>query len=371
MPANEPLSSGEQGGSEGVIRDWYAREAPSPQSAADIFEGEWASLFPPPFDEVRVGGLALWADPRVLWCEPLVGGFDGKRVLELGPLEGGHTYLLETRGAAVTAVEANARAFLKCLIFKEIVGLKSTRFLCGDFMEYLRTTPDRFDFCLASGVLYHMTQPAELIARVAEVAEKAYFWTHYYDDRILRGSAAGTIPASVPVEADYRGFRHTLYRQPYPDPAADLRFAGGHAPHCELMDARGHSGLLPTLRVLTGGDRPRGARPSVRTHVRVRCFTRRLIGTRIQSLVRVVLPGRGIAQLRRRSTVRRDSGEEVGAGEEVRVVEGVAPEKASPAALEEGELPVDNRLDASARRLVVEEGGIRREHVAVAATCAT
>ena len=334
MPARRAFEFRRAKRMKGVVRDWYAREAPSPQSAADIFKGEWASLFPPPFDEVRVGGLALWADPRVLWCEPLVGGFDGKRVLELGPLEGGHTYLLETRGAVVTAVEANTRAFLKCLIFKEIVGLKSAQFLCGDFMEYLRATPDRFDFCLASGVLYHMTEPAELIALVAEVAEKAYFWTHYYDDGLVAETPRARFRRASPVEADYRGFRHALYRQPYPDPAADLRFAGGHAPHCELMTRGGHSGLLPTLRVLTGGDRPRGARPSVRTRVRVRRLTRRLIGTGIQ---KVVIwddyPAVGLAQLRRRSTVGRDSGEEVGAGEEVRVVEGVAPEKASPAAL--------------------------------------
>ena len=41
-------------------------------------------------------------------------GVDGRRVLELGPLEGGHSYMLQRAGAArVLAIEANTRAFLK------------------------------------------------------------------------------------------------------------------------------------------------------------------------------------------------------------------------------------------------------------------
>ena len=47
----------------------------------------------------------------------------GKTVLELGPLEGAHTYQLHQRGANIVAVEASKQAYLKCLITKEIVGL--------------------------------------------------------------------------------------------------------------------------------------------------------------------------------------------------------------------------------------------------------
>ncbi len=35
-------------------------------------------------------------------------------ILELGPLEGAHTYQLR-----ILAIEANAEAFLKCLVVKE------------------------------------------------------------------------------------------------------------------------------------------------------------------------------------------------------------------------------------------------------------
>lgn len=37
-------------------------------------------------------------DYRIEWFERIVGGFSGKRVLELGPLEEGHSYMLEKGG---------------------------------------------------------------------------------------------------------------------------------------------------------------------------------------------------------------------------------------------------------------------------------
>ena len=53
---------------------------------------------------------------------------------------------------------------------KEAVGLSRTRFLLGDFCEYLETTDERFDLVFASGVLYHMADPIGLIESVGRVA---------------------------------------------------------------------------------------------------------------------------------------------------------------------------------------------------------
>jgi hypothetical protein len=95
--------------------DFYADTEPNAQSTVDIFKGEWLSVLP--------GGLnSGWADlfnvSRVAWPNSLF-NISGKSVLELGPLEGGHSFALHHIGAAtITAVEANSRAFLKCLIIK-------------------------------------------------------------------------------------------------------------------------------------------------------------------------------------------------------------------------------------------------------------
>jgi SAM-dependent methyltransferase len=86
-------------------------------------------------------------------------------VLELGPLEGGHSFMFERLGAReVIAIEANPRAYLKCLIIKELLDLRRVRFLCGDFLEYLRADGTDFDLVFASGVLYHMRNLARTSA---------------------------------------------------------------------------------------------------------------------------------------------------------------------------------------------------------------
>ena len=105
----------------------------------------------------------------------MIGGVRDGRVLELGPLEGGHSFMLQKAGALmVTAIEANVRALLKCLITKEITRLTACEFLCGDFIEYLRRTDTSYDAVLASGVLYHMTEPLELLHRLSTRSPAIY-----------------------------------------------------------------------------------------------------------------------------------------------------------------------------------------------------
>jgi hypothetical protein len=118
----------------------YEHSAPSRHTAVDVFRGEWVSELP---DGLGGGEPALFADDRIKW---LVGRVDvrGLSVLELGPLEGGHSYMLERAGAKrVVAVEANRSAFARCLVVKEVFALLRVEFLCGDLVEYLRRTAER------------------------------------------------------------------------------------------------------------------------------------------------------------------------------------------------------------------------------------
>lgn len=218
------------------ILDQYHLQAPGPQSALDIFQGEWTSKLPGGLSDLRAGDLPLFEDPRIRWFAEQVGGVQGKSVLELGPLEGGHTYMLEGFGAAsVLAVEANTRAYLKCLITKEVLGLQRSRFLCGDFVEYLRRAPERVDVCLASGVLYHMSNPAELIALMAKVTDRVCLWTQYYEAPGPETSAS-ELKVSGSSPAEHEGFRHTLHRIEYEKGALDWDgFCGGAQPFRSLM----------------------------------------------------------------------------------------------------------------------------------------
>lgn len=220
-----------------TILDSFFYTAPSDQNALDVMRGEWWSCFPPPYSHLRAGNLPLFDDPRVSWACTCMGGVTGQTVLELGPLEGGHSFMLEKAGAKeIVAVEANQRAFLKCLIVKEIFTLKRVHFLCGDFEEYLRGRPRHFDICLASGVLYHMRNPAEVIEGIAAMADTVYIWTQYYIAEKVEviPHIASKINPGQPAE--HSGFKHLLHRYNYHEFLDTTRFAGGSQAHSNWLN---------------------------------------------------------------------------------------------------------------------------------------
>ncbi len=117
----------------------FVSEAPSTQNVIDLFDGEWSTAMPSDLGAVsRPGHAGLFTDGRISWAGQILGPFRGLDILELGPLEGAHSFMLEQLGAAsITAIEANARAFLKCLCIKEVMGMLRVRFMLGSFLPYL------------------------------------------------------------------------------------------------------------------------------------------------------------------------------------------------------------------------------------------
>jgi len=234
------------------ILDSYVTVAPSPQTAVDIFAGEWAARLPPPLDHVHAGVAPLFEVPHVPWGVEALGGVANERVLELGPLEGGHTYILDRLGASEgVAVEANTRAYLKCLISKELLGIPSATFLCGDFVSYLADHATNgaapFDLCLASGVLYHLADPVTAMALMRKASDRLILWTHYFNPDLVadRPELAVKFPTAEVVER--AGFRHTLHRQEYQGALAVPGFAGGTAPTSNWMERADILGALEHL----------------------------------------------------------------------------------------------------------------------------
>jgi hypothetical protein len=210
--------------------DHYVHAAPSAQNALDIFKGEWTSRLPGSFATLAAGDTKLFEDDRIQWAISQFGPASNKSVLELGPLEGGHSYMLEKAGfASVLAIEGNTRAYLKCLVVKELLHLSHVEFLCGDFVEYLRQTPVRFDCVVASGVLYHMVQPVELLSLLSRATDRLFLWTHYYDSSHARAKRF-----KAPQQTSHEGFKHTLYRQQYRTSAWG-GFCGGASAYSHWM----------------------------------------------------------------------------------------------------------------------------------------
>ena len=231
QPANSPEVAAPQS-PDTVILEQYVDTPPSVQNALDIFAGGWTSKLPEPYADLRSGHLLLFEDTRLEWGLAELGGVTNQRVLELGPLECGHSHLLLRHGAAsVLAIEANTHAYLKCLIVKDIFGMSNLTLQCGDFVSFLRQTEEQWDLCVASGVLYHMTNPAELIALIAKVSKRVYMWTHYYDGAILAQNPDLAPKFGEQVPSVYADFEHTLYRQNYLAALERKDFCGGSRPH--------------------------------------------------------------------------------------------------------------------------------------------
>lgn len=202
-------------GKRAKLIDLYSDQAPHPQNALDLFSNEWVSKLPAPYEHLRAGNAGLFSDPRLEWVINEAGSIKGKTVLELGPLEGAHAYMLQQKGASVVSIEANPRAYLKCLIIKEILDLHRVQFHYGDFTKYLTETERLYDFCVACGVLYHMRNPVELIAQVAKSASQVFIWTHYYDQAICHKHPKLQFQFRKHSAVGHEGFKHTLFRHDY------------------------------------------------------------------------------------------------------------------------------------------------------------
>ncbi len=230
------------------ILDAYIKTAPSDQNVLDLFDNEWSSFVPGEGRVARPGTSLLFDDGRVTWLGEVLGGFSGLRVLELGPLEAGHSTMLEQRGAAsVLAVEANTRAYLKCLCIKELFQLQRTRFLLGDFVQYLENTSERFDLVLASGVLYHMMDPAKLLALMGRSTDRLMLWTHYFEETIIRANPNLTRKFGRLKQENRDGVKLTCVDQSYLDSLKWNGFCGGSAPTSVWLT---RSSILDYLRHL-------------------------------------------------------------------------------------------------------------------------
>jgi len=158
----------------------YNNSSPFEKNSFDLFEGSWSTRFKDAKGNILTNCTFDGTnDSRLEWLFERI-NLDNLKVLELGPLEGAHTLMMENQGANVTAIEANIGAFMRCLVVKNQFNLKSD-FLLGDFNK-MSLASNEYDLVLAFGVLYHMVSPVELLKKISFTSRKLFLWTHYFEE---------------------------------------------------------------------------------------------------------------------------------------------------------------------------------------------
>src|SRR5271166_278351 len=218
----------------------FSCNLPTVEHAIVIFD-TWTSALPLP---AHTGGSLFSPedDPRPSYVRDVFGSLEHFEILELGPLEGGHTYQLERLGAkSITAIESNTESFIKCLVIKNAFELKA-KLLLGDFIKYLEVIEFKYDLIFASGVLYHMIDPLHLLYLIAKRTDRVFIWTHYVaseNDHVFSENL-GTPPSSMTgdepyIDVNLYGFKCRYYKAYY-DPNHDSRrYSGLEAYGCHLL----------------------------------------------------------------------------------------------------------------------------------------
>lgn len=214
----------------------FVERLPSAQNAIDLFD-TWASRFPAESGLRTTGQAGLFEDERIQWLQQQMlqaqgTGVQGMRALELGPLEAGHTYMLDRLGAkSVLALESNGIAYLKCLVAKETLGMPSAHFELGDAVRFMEQVTEPFDLCVCSGFLYHQVDPERIIGLLSKTAKHLYLWTITHHPSLFEKCPEMRVRFGPPRMVEKPdGLRYTLHPHHYGEVKDYTNFWGGTQP---------------------------------------------------------------------------------------------------------------------------------------------
>ena len=152
------------------------------------------------------------------------------RILECGCLEGGHTSVLGQAfpEAEITAVDARETSLEKAKFILSASGITNVRLSKENLNQPSPALSQQYDAIFCVGLLYHLRQPAEFLARAAQATD--FLWL---------STIICAEPEAVFVEGAYRGrlfgeaVEHPLSGidpqsfQPTIGSLADMLWAGG------------------------------------------------------------------------------------------------------------------------------------------------
>ena len=102
------------------------------------------------------------------------------RVLELGPCDGSDAIVLAKFCQRLVSIEAKPRNIeIARETWANAGGEGSIEFIEGNLESFELSQLGRFDLVFASGILYHLPAPWELIAEIAAVTDCVLGWPHF------------------------------------------------------------------------------------------------------------------------------------------------------------------------------------------------
>lgn len=105
-------------------------------------------------------------------------------VIELGSLEGGHSFALaqSPKVKRVLAIEGRAANIAKAKLVQEVLEDEKVEFLEADLEKLDFGQFGKFDAVFCSGLLYHLPRPWELIPKLARVSPNIFIWTQISEE---------------------------------------------------------------------------------------------------------------------------------------------------------------------------------------------
>jgi hypothetical protein len=145
---------------------------------------EFAKLAPWVFqfriaDQVYGGGISAVGDARLEQFFRFAP--DARTILELGALEGAHTFLLAERPGVqrVLALEGREANLRKARLVQQLLQVPNVEFAQANLEHADLGAFGKFDAVFCCGLLYHLPAPWELIERCSAVAPVLFIWTQY------------------------------------------------------------------------------------------------------------------------------------------------------------------------------------------------
>jgi hypothetical protein len=145
---------------------------------------EFAKLAPWVFQfriagQVHGGGISAVGDARIEQFFRFAP--DATTILELGALEGAHTFLLAERPGVqrVLALEGREANLRKARFVQKLLQIGNVEFRQANLEHGELSTFGKFDAVFCSGLLYHLPEPWRLIDQLAAIAPVLFIWTQY------------------------------------------------------------------------------------------------------------------------------------------------------------------------------------------------